>query len=93
MELEESFDLGNFFAENVNSNRITDINGYHLDCSDLVKITGGSSPCTIHNMIQSSKFNYIILESSGTHQEVEALQISLMVMSGSRDFGKAHELN
>lgn len=37
----------------VNSDRISGVRGFHLDSSDLVKISSGIWPCTMHNQIQS----------------------------------------
>lgn len=44
MQLEESFDLGNLFVEDVNFDQIRDVSGCHLDNSDLVETTDGSCP-------------------------------------------------
>lgn len=93
MQLEEYFDLGNLFFEDVNFDQISDVDGSHLDSSDLVEITDGSCPYTMHDPIQSSKGNFIFLESFGTHQGLEALQLLLMVMSSSCDSSKIPEIS
>jgi len=47
----------------------------------------------MHDLIQSSKFNSTILESSETCLEVESLQISLMAISGSLDPSRIPKLS
>jgi len=93
VNLEESFYLRNLFVEDINYNQISDVEGCHLDGNDLVRITGGSHPCTMHNPIQSSKCIAIILESFRNYQEFEALQLPLMVMSSSHDSGKIPQIS
>lgn len=88
VQLEEPYGLGDMFIEDVNFDQINDVVSFHFDCSNIIEIIDGSSPYTMHNMIQSSKWNSTIIESHGSHYEVEALQILLMVMSGSHDSGK-----
>lgn len=68
VQFEEHYDLGNMFVEYVSSNQINDVNCFHKDNSDLVKITSGSCPHTMHGLIQFPKCNSTILESSETHQ-------------------------
>lgn len=55
------------FVEYVNSKQISDVDGFHLDSSDIVDITSSSSPQIMHNLIQSLKLNCKILESIRTH--------------------------
>ena len=47
----------------------------------------------MHDMIQYSKCDSTILGSSRNYKELEALQLPLMVMSGSHNSGKVLELN
>lgn len=47
----------------------------------------------MHDLVQSSKYDFTILESYGTCQAVEALQLLLMVMLGSRNSSKPPELS
>lgn len=47
----------------------------------------------MHDLIQSSEHDFTVLESSDTCQEVKALQLQLMVMSGSCEFGKIPKLS
>jgi len=77
VQLEGSYNLGNLFLEDLNSNLISDIDGFHLDNSDPVTIIGGSFPHTMHDVIQSSKCDSIIFEISRTYQEVKARQLRL----------------
>lgn len=93
VKLEESFDLGNMFVENVNYDQICDVHDFHLGNNDLVEITDGSFPYIMHDLIQSLISHSTILESSRTYEEAEALQLSLMLMSGSRESGKIPELS
>lgn len=69
MKLEEIYELGNLFFEDVNSNQMSNVEWCHLDSSDLVKIIGGSCPHATHDQIQFSKCNSTILENFETHQE------------------------
>ena len=48
---------------------------------------------TMHYLIQYSKCDFTILESSETCMEVEALQLLLMVMLGSHESSKIPELS
>lgn len=87
------FDLSNLVVEVVRSYQINDRDGYHLVSSGPIEIKGCTYPHTyMHDIIQSSKCDFTILESFGTCQEVEALQLLLMVMSGSHDSDKIPEL-
>lgn len=90
--LEESLDLNNLVIEVLKYNKINDRDGFHLVSSGPIEIISNNYLHTMHDMIQSSKFDFSILESTRICQEVEALQLLLMVMSISRDSGKIPEL-
>ena len=64
-----------------------------FDNSDLVEVIDDSCPRTMHDLIQSSKCDFTILESSDTCQKVEELKLPLMVMSRSRGSGKIPKLS
>lgn len=83
----EYFDLSNLVEQVVKFNQISDKDGCHQVSSCLIEINNSSYPHTMHDLVQSSKCDFTILESSGTYQGVEALQLPLMVMSTSRDSG------
>jgi len=55
VQLEEPYGLGDMFIEDVNFDQINDVVSFHFDCSNIIEIIDGSSPYTMHNMIQSSK--------------------------------------
>jgi len=80
------------FVDDVNSDKIRDIYGFHLDKSDFVEITDVVCPYTMHDLIQFLISHSTVLESSMTYQEVKALQLLFMVMSSFHDFGKILEL-
>jgi len=91
VKLEESHDLGNLFVGVVKYDQISDVDGFHPDHSDLVNLTDSTFPHVIYNLTQFSNCIYPTFQSLGTFQEVEALQISLMVMSGSRNLDEIPE--
>ena len=61
--------------------------------SAFIETNGSSYPQTMHDLVQSSKCDFTILGNFGTCQGVEALQLLLMVMSISHNFGKPPKLN
>lgn len=67
-------------VEVVKSDQISNIDGFHMVSSGLIKISGSSYPHIMHDLIQSSKCDFTIFENFRTCQGVEALQIYLMVM-------------
>lgn len=75
VQSEELYNLGNMFVKDVNYDQINNVDGCQLDTNDIFSIIDGSCPYTMHDLTQSSKRNSTILESSGTHQGVEALQL------------------
>lgn len=66
VKLEEYFDLVNIFVEDVNYNQINDVDGLHLDNSDLIEIYNGSYPYNMHYLIESSISHSKILERYNT---------------------------
>lgn len=57
------------------------------------EISNKNHPQTMHDLVQASKCDSTILDSSETCQGVEALQLLLMVMPGSHNSGKCPEIN
>ena len=78
-------------VETEKSGETCDIDGSHL--TNNFEISNNDHPQTMHCLVQASKCDSTILESSRTCQGVEALQLLLMVMSGYRDSSKSLELN
>lgn len=85
--------MSNLVAEVVKSGQIKDRDGYDLVSSGPVEITGSNYLHTMHDLIQSSKCDFTILENFGTCEEIEELQPPLMVISGSRDSSNIYKLS
>lgn len=75
------------------SNEISGRDGCNPVGNGFIETSGSSYPQTMHDLIQSSKHNFTILESFGTFQGVEAPQIMLMVMSRSCNSGNPPEIS
>ena len=69
-----SSQLAKFFHE------ACDKDGCHLVGSGLIENGSSSYPHTMHDLVQSSKCDFTIMEIYWNCQGVEALQLSLMVM-------------
>ena len=93
LRLEESSDLINLVVEVKKSSIIYDRDGSYSMSSGLTETSTNNYPQTMHDLVQASKCNYTILGISKTFQGVEALQISLMVMLGSRNSCKPPKLS
>lgn len=78
----EYYDLIDLFVEVEKYGQTSDVNCCHLNDGDLVHSSFSRAIC---NLTQFTKCCYLYFQSSGNFQEVEALQHSLMVMSGSCD--------
>ena len=63
----ESFDLSNLVVQVEKSNEISDRDGCHPMRNGFIETSGSSYPQTMHDLIQSSKHNSTILESSWAH--------------------------
>jgi len=70
------------------SDQTNDVDRCHLDSGDPVKLIDGNCPHAICDLTQFTKCCYLFFQSFRTCQEVEALQLSLMVMLGSQDPSK-----
>ena len=60
--LEEYLDLNNLVVEVVESIQISDRDGFHLVSIGPIGITGNSYLNAMHDLIQSSKYDFTILE-------------------------------
>lgn len=90
--LEEPLQLSNLIVVEVEIfDETCDGDGCHPKWS--FEISNYNHPQTMQDVVQDSKFDSTILESSGTYHGVEALQILLMIMSGPHDSGKPPKLN
>lgn len=75
------------------SGQISDKYGCHPMSCGLIETSGSNYPHTMHDLFQYSKCDFTIFKSFWTCQEVEALQILSMVMSGSCDSGERPKLS
>lgn len=89
----EYFDLSNLVFKVVKYDQISNRDGFHLVDSDIIKIGERNFPHTMHDLVQSSKCDLIILESFRTYQGVEELQLPFMVMLGPHNSSKISELS
>ena len=67
--------------------------GFHKVNSDLIEISERSYPHTMHDLVQSSQFDFKIPKSLGTFSRFEALHLMLMVMSRSHNSGNSLEMS
>lgn len=71
---------------------MVDSNKYHLNHNDIARLIDEKYLHTNFDLTMPSKFNIPIFQSSGTRQEVEALQFPLMVISHTRDLDEVLEI-
>lgn len=85
MQLGETYDLINLFLKVKKYDHTSDVDGFHLNNSDLVEITNNICPHVIFNMTHLSNYNYSTFESFETCEGVDTLKLPLMVMLGSHN--------
>lgn len=93
MQLEYFYDLGNLFFKAIKYDQTSEVDGFHPDSSDLVNLTDSSCPHAICDLNPFSKCSYPTFQGSITYQEIEALKLSLMVMSSSHNLDKIPKSN
>lgn len=86
----EYYDLSNLFVEVYKYDQTSDVDNCDPNNGDPIKLIDGSCTHAIFNLTQLIKCSYLSFHSSGTCQEVQELQLSLMVMLGSCNLAKIH---
>lgn len=90
---DESFNLSILVVEVEKFGQVSDRDGCNSVRIGIIETNGSKYICTMHDLVQSSRCDFTILEIFGTFQEVETFQISLMVMLGYHNSDKPLELS